>query len=41
MQELGIFSFRLLHFFWLVSPVNFIKHKEGRYFMKSIDLILY
>ena len=41
MQEFGIFFPTLAFFLWLVSPVKIIKHKEGRYLMKSIDLILY
>lgn len=41
MQEFGIFFPTLAFFLLLVSPVNFNKHKEGRYLMKSIDLILY
>ena len=41
MQEFGIFFPTLAFFLLIVSPVNIKKHKEGRYLMKSIDLILY
>ena len=41
MQEFGVFFPTLAFFLLLVSPVNIKKHKEGRYLMKSIDLILY
>lgn len=41
MQEFGIFFPTLAFFLLLVSPVNIKKYKEGRYLMKSIDLILY
>lgn len=41
MQEFGIFFPTLAFFLLLVSLVHFIEHKEGRYLMKSIDLILY